>query len=129
MSGDYRALPSGTAEANEIILTAKNGLEILQHAVRQALSNIARLKSGAARITGLRVSLRHLAIYLGHVVLGLSQRLIGKAFHRDRSTVRYICARIEDFRDVKSFDRMLDAIEAAVLAFIRAFSPTTAGAR
>jgi len=70
---------------------------------------------------GLRVSPGHLVIYLGHVSLGLSQRLLARAFERDRATVRYICARIEDFRDIKSFDRMLDVIEAAAMAFIRAF--------
>ena len=67
------------------------------------------------------VRLRHFAIYLSHVALGLSQRLTGRLFARDRTTVRYICARMENLRDDPRIDRMLSAIEAAVLAFTAAF--------
>ena len=64
---------------------------------------------------------RHFAIYLSHVALGLSQRLTGRLFARDRTTVRYICARVENLRDDPRIDRMLSAIEAAVLAFTTTF--------
>jgi len=80
-----------------------------------------------ARLAGRIVTLRHLAIYLGHVTFGLSQKMVARLFGRDRTTVRYICARIEDLRDDRNLDRMLDAIEAAVCAFLRAYAPARGG--
>lgn len=47
---------------------------------------------------------RQLAMYLSHVVLGRSLNEIGEAFGRDRTTVSYACALIEDLRDDPHFD-------------------------
>lgn len=47
---------------------------------------------------------RQLAMYLSHVVLGCSLGEIGEAFGRDRTTVSYACAVIEDLRDDAKFD-------------------------
>lgn len=54
---------------------------------------------------------RQIAMYLSHVVFGLSLSEIGEAFGRDRTTVSYACARIEDMRDDRSFDEELCALE------------------
>lgn len=54
---------------------------------------------------------RQLAMYLSHVVLGRSLMEIGEAFGRDRTTVSYACALIEDLRDDQRFDDEVAALE------------------
>lgn len=57
---------------------------------------------------------RHVAMYLGHVVLGLSFRELGGYFGRDRSTVAHACRSIEHRRDNREFDDMIRRLEEAV---------------
>ena len=54
---------------------------------------------------------RQLAMYLSHVVLGRSLLEIGEAFGRDRTTVSYACALIEDMRDDPRFDDEVCGLE------------------
>lgn len=54
---------------------------------------------------------RQLAMYLSHVVLGRSLTEIGEAFGRDRTTVSYACAVIEDMRDDPAFDEEVTQFE------------------
>ncbi len=100
------------------------GIALLREVIGHAFKPFC---AGKARLAGRIVTLRHLAIYLGHVTFGLSQKMVARLFGRDRTTVRYICARIEDLRDDRNLDRMLDAIEAAVCAFLRAYAPARGG--
>ncbi|MGE3247470.1 MAG: hypothetical protein AB7J19_14190, partial [Beijerinckiaceae bacterium] len=69
----------------------------------------------------------HLALYLTHVVFGISQRAAGACFARERTTVRYACARMEDARDDRRLDRALDALSAALAAHAAAFSAPSKG--
>lgn len=55
---------------------------------------------------------RHLAMYLSHVVLGRSLLEIGDEFGRDRTTVSYACAQIEDLRDDPAFDTEVSRLES-----------------
>jgi hypothetical protein len=57
---------------------------------------------------------RQIAIYLAHVGFGLNYTHLGRAFGRDRTTIRHACRRIEDRRDGRGFDRALDCLEAAL---------------
>ncbi|MEO1042155.1 MAG: helix-turn-helix domain-containing protein [Pseudomonadota bacterium] len=57
---------------------------------------------------------RQVAMYLVHVVFGLSFRDTGDAFRRERTTVAYACSLVEDKRDDVAFDRQLDAIEESL---------------
>lgn len=59
---------------------------------------------------------RQLAMYLSHVVLGRSLTEIGGAFGRDRTTVSYACALIEDLRDDPQFDEEVSALERRIEA-------------
>ncbi|MCP8884285.1 chromosomal replication initiator DnaA [Devosia sp. XJ19-1] len=54
---------------------------------------------------------RQLAMYLAHVILGESLTAIGHAFGRDRTTVSYACALIEDLRDDPAFDAAVTDLE------------------
>jgi chromosomal replication initiation ATPase DnaA len=58
---------------------------------------------------------RQIAMYLTHVVMGQSLSAVGMAFGRDRTTVSYACALIEDMRDDQAFDAELDRYEALLL--------------
>jgi chromosomal replication initiation ATPase DnaA len=59
---------------------------------------------------------RQLAMYLSHVVLGRSLMEIGEAFGRDRTTVSYACALIEDMRDDRHFDDEVTVLERQIEA-------------
>ncbi|MHA6691509.1 helix-turn-helix domain-containing protein [Devosia sp. A449] len=59
---------------------------------------------------------RQLAMYLSHVVLGRSLTEIGEAFGRDRTTVSYACALIEDMRDDPRFDAEVEGLEHQIEA-------------
>lgn len=62
------------------------------------------------------VGARQLAMYLVHTLLGRSYLEVAGLFGRDRTTVSYACARIEDLREDKSqFEREVEAIEIAVI--------------
>nr|WP_295891423.1 helix-turn-helix domain-containing protein [uncultured Devosia sp.] len=59
---------------------------------------------------------RQLAMYLSHVVLGRTLSEIGEVFGRDRTTVSYACALIEDMRDDRRFDDEVAGLERQIEA-------------
>lgn len=59
-------------------------------------------------------SARHAAMYLAHVCLGMRLSRVAEHFGRDRTTVAYACARVEDRRDNPSVDCVLACLETAV---------------
>lgn len=66
---------------------------------------------------------RQLAMYLMHVALGRSLTEVGVFFRRDRTTVSYACAQVEDERENASFDQEVDQLEAEIAS---ALSPGAA---
>lgn len=54
---------------------------------------------------------RQIAIYVCHVALQIPQGDVGAAFGKDRSTVGYACAVVEDRRDDEAFDAFVAAME------------------
>lgn len=54
---------------------------------------------------------RQTAMYLSHVVGGLTLTDVGQQFHRDRTTVAHACRLIELRRDDPGFDRVLQLLE------------------
>lgn len=63
---------------------------------------------------------RQVAMYLSHVVLGLSLTEVGNQFARDRTTVAHACAMIEDMRDDPALDARLDHLERAICSLVDA---------
>ncbi len=55
---------------------------------------------------------RQIAMYLCHTTFSLLLTEIGVHFGRDRTTVSYACALVEDKRDDPEFDLMLSQLEA-----------------
>ena len=80
-----------------------------KHIPIRLLTHPSRCRIGTARA-------RQLAMYLSHVVLGRSLTEIGDAFGRDRTTVAYACAVIEDMRDNPVFDEEVSALERRIEA-------------
>ena len=54
---------------------------------------------------------RQVAMYLAHVVYGLSLTEVAAAFGRDRTTASHACHLIEDLRDNILFDRHMGRVE------------------
>ena len=73
-------------------------------------AKIITTNRGCARIAWAR----HLAIYLQHVAFVASLSSCARLVGRDRATVRYACARIEDARDERRFDDGLSRLECAL---------------
>jgi Bacterial dnaA protein helix-turn-helix len=79
---------------------------------------IASMRSatrGRARVALARQS----AMYLAHVVCGLSLTEVGRIFERDRTTVAHACALIEDRRDDPFFDQLLELLERVTREEVR----------
>jgi chromosomal replication initiation ATPase DnaA len=63
---------------------------------------------------------RQSAMYLAHVVLGLTYDAVGLSFRRDRTTAAHACRRVEDRRDDPAIDRMLQMLETVCGELARA---------
>ncbi|MFM9938042.1 MAG: helix-turn-helix domain-containing protein [Hyphomicrobiaceae bacterium] len=53
---------------------------------------------------------RQIAMYLAHVICGIDLSEIGRAYGRDRTTVRYACGAVEDRRDDPDFDLTIELV-------------------
>lgn len=71
---------------------------------------------GQQRGSGKIAFARQVAMYLAHVVGGLSMAEVGQLFGRDRSTVAHACAVVEDARDDAMLDRALGFLEFGLAA-------------
>lgn len=63
---------------------------------------------------------RQVAMYLAHVICGLSLTEIGALFQRDRTTVAHACGVVEDARDNPELDARIEHLEQAVASLIDA---------
>lgn len=80
-----------------------------KHVPIRLLVHYSRCRAGTARA-------RQMAMYLCHVVFGISLADIGEAFGRDRTTVSHACGLIEDLRDDPEIDAELERFERLLLA-------------
>jgi DnaA-like protein len=78
--------------------------------------------SAATRRSPRAAFARQVAMYLAHVVCGLSLTEVGGLFARDRTTVAHACEVIEDRRDDPELDGRLEHLERAVAALIDALA-------
>lgn len=85
-------------------------IEQTQEAVARAWNvPVAELRSPTRRSASVAQA-RQVAMYLSHVIYGVSLASVGQHFGRDRTTAAHACRRIEDRRDDASFDRLLDEL-------------------
>ncbi len=59
---------------------------------------------------------RQVAMYLAHIAFEMSLARVGAAFGRDRSTAAHACHVVEDRRDDRAFDALLDEMETGLRA-------------
>jgi chromosomal replication initiation ATPase DnaA len=65
---------------------------------------------------------RQSAMYLAHVVFGLSFTEIGRGFDRDRTTAAHACRLVEDRRDDPAVDSVMSSLESACAILRRRFA-------
>ncbi len=88
--------------------------------VTAALFNVNSKEMRKAGRTTFEVSrVRQIAMYVTHVVLGLSMAEVGKGFQRERTTVLHACHLVEDMRDDRDFDRIVGMTERVAMAAFR----------
>jgi chromosomal replication initiation ATPase DnaA len=58
---------------------------------------------------------RQAAMYLAHVVCGLTLTQAGEMFARDRTTVAHACTLVELRREDPNFDNAIDLLESIVI--------------
>ncbi len=98
--------------------------EAIEQAVVQVFGvgqeDLRRITRGRANVA----LARQVAMYLAHVVCGMTLTDTGRLFGRDRTTVAHACGVIEDRRDDPLFDRALDLLEWVVPAITTRFPLT-----
>lgn len=60
------------------------------------------------------VRARQIAMYLTYVIFQWPLERVGAAFGRDRTTAGHACRHVEDLRDDRGFDDMLERLEACL---------------
>lgn len=86
--------------------------------VAKALNVRKRLLVHPSRCMADTALARQTAMYLLHVVLGWAMADVGAVFGRDRTTVSYACAKVEDRRDDPAFEAKLNRLEQRILDLI-----------
>lgn len=94
------------------------GIRGVCHAVRAVTGEMISLTGPrAAHARDERFATGHaqqIAMYVCHVGLRLTMTDIARGFGRDRTTVGYACAKVEDRRDDHAFDDLVGAVERVV---------------
>ena len=108
--------------------TGKTPISVARASARQAIDpavaavfdvEIADLRA-PTRSSPQAAFARQVAMYLAHVVCGLSLTEIGALFQRDRTTVAHACGVVEDRRDDPALDARIEHLERAVASMIDA---------
>ena len=100
----------------------EEGIELCEGVidVTAALFNVSSKEMRRTGRTASDVSrVRQIAMYVSHVVLGLSMADVGKGFQRERTTVLHACHLIEDMRDDRDFDQIIAMTERVAIAAFR----------
>jgi chromosomal replication initiation ATPase DnaA len=114
-----RLVPRGDREA---IREAPPARQAIEPVVAAAFAIDARELRAPTRRSPRVAFARQVAMYLAHVVCGLSLTQVGVVFARDRTTVAHACGLVEDRRDDPAVDGWLDHLEHAVLSLLDALS-------
>jgi chromosomal replication initiation ATPase DnaA len=77
-----------------------------------ALDDMGKPSRGRAEVAFARQS----AMYLAHVVFGLTFSAVGTLFNRDRTTAAHACHCVEDRRDDPAIDGLLQRLEDVCLS-------------
>ncbi len=101
-------------------LAAPAARDLIEQAVAAVFAvPLAELKAQTRRKAPIAFA-RQVAMYLAHVVCGLSLTEVGLLFGRDRTTVGHACGLIEDRRDDPVFDHLMEHLERAIMRLMAA---------
>ncbi|MBO6713684.1 helix-turn-helix domain-containing protein [Parvibaculum sp.] len=112
----YRSEDAGLARIKRAITEREQAAQValLQETVARAWNvPIGEMRSPTRRAAPVAQA-RQVAMYLTHVIYGLSLSAVGRHFGRDRTTAAHACRLIEDRRDDENFDMLLDRLETAL---------------
>ena len=104
---EVSAFPRRAAYAPEIYPLAEHIVCMVSDTFGVARDDILNERRSRARVA----HMRQLAMYLLHVSGGYRMSDVAGFFGRDRSTVSYACARVEDRRESRRFDELVSALE------------------
>jgi chromosomal replication initiation ATPase DnaA len=124
VSEEHAARVSGSAliEIDALLRKEENALELCESMIdiAAALFNVPSKDIRLPGRTPTPVSrVRQVAMYVAHVVLGLSMGEVGRGFGRDRKTVQHACHVIEDMRDDPEFDHIVAQTERVAAIALR----------
>lgn len=78
-------------------------------------TDVPRAEIGGGKSRGAGVTrARQMAMYLAYVIFQWPLDRVGAAFGRDRTTAGHACRQIEDLRDDRGFDDMMERLEACL---------------
>lgn len=103
-----RQVPADAARAAQACALVESAIAA---AFAVPIHDLRMASRGAAPIAFARQS----AMYLAHVVLGLSYSDVGRTFGRDRTTAAHACRLVEERREDPWIDATLGALEQALL--------------
>ena len=116
-----RGFPAGENEGTKAIARRHiDALPLIEGCVRAACGIRDELLIGPARGRADLALARQVAMYLCHVVTGMTLTEIGRRFGRDRTTAAHACRLIEDRRDDSDFDCRITMLEDAVQGGLKA---------
>lgn len=92
-------------------LIALEAMQVSADAFKVTLFDLQSKKRSRAPVA----MARQIAMYLAHVVGGLSTAEVSQAFERNKSTVTHACHIVEDRRDSPFFDREIARLETALI--------------
>lgn len=123
---ESRTAPGGTRICSEVpklsVIPAERAVELCDCMIdiAAAIFGVPSRELRRPGRTALDVArIRQMAMYVAHVVLGLTMTEVGRGFQRDRTTVLHACHLVEDLRDDADFDRLVITLERVASAALR----------
>lgn len=114
------AIPADTSQAAVYLICPSTNRQraaissIVSAAFDIPVKDLRLPKRGRAKVA----LARQVAMYLSHVVLGMTLCEAGRLYSRDRTTAAHACRLVEDLRDEQRFDTLLSLLEDMVRAEI-----------
>jgi chromosomal replication initiation ATPase DnaA len=106
------SLPASCSQQRHLRNADAQLCRLIERLVATTLGVTTRELRSASRGQAPVAFARQAAMYVGHVVFGLSLTRLGRGFGRDRTTARHACRVIEDRRDDPAVDQLFGMLEA-----------------
>lgn len=90
--------------------------DLTVHVVAMRLGTPMEIITRKGRLSKPALRAKRVSLYLAHVALGWSLERVGHAFGINRQTVSTACTRIEEARDERHLDDLLDELTKTIRA-------------